>query len=241
MARVVGLSQRPVTWLFPTRRVQSEAPRCSVTRSHGRSHQQKPQPVLLRVVWVRLHGRRGFPRESFALRWLLLVWQPQRRADARWSVVVAQTWLVEVNSNPCLELSSPFLGLLIPRMLEHLFCLTVDKHFPPQRRQSPVSSPATTPTSRPPSGGHAPADPDVLLEEALAGVAAYAAEGGGAAGRGDVQHLALVGAAGGDDNGFERVFSYNGAGEGSGSAPAADTAGGVADHVAMGVRDAIKA
>ena len=29
------------------------------------------------------------------------------------------TWLIEVNTNPCLELSSPYLARLIPAMVEN--------------------------------------------------------------------------------------------------------------------------
>lgn len=38
-------------------------------------------------------------------------------------------WLIEVNTNPCLEESSKILEILIPRMLDDLFKLTVDKVF----------------------------------------------------------------------------------------------------------------
>ena len=37
-----------------------------------------------------------------------------------------ETWLIEVNTNPCLEESSPLLGLLIPRMINDALKLTVD-------------------------------------------------------------------------------------------------------------------
>ena len=37
--------------------------------------------------------------------------------------------LIEVNTNPCLELSSPVLERLIPRMLENLFRIAVDPIF----------------------------------------------------------------------------------------------------------------
>jgi hypothetical protein len=40
-------------------------------------------------------------------------------------------WLIEVNTNPCLELSSKLLGRIIPTMLEHAFRLTVDVIYPP--------------------------------------------------------------------------------------------------------------
>jgi D-alanine-D-alanine ligase-like ATP-grasp enzyme len=38
-------------------------------------------------------------------------------------------WLIEVNTNPCLEESSKILEILIPRMLDDLFKLTIDKVF----------------------------------------------------------------------------------------------------------------
>lgn len=40
-------------------------------------------------------------------------------------------WLIEVNTNPCLELSSPYLTYLIPAMVENALKLTVDCMFPP--------------------------------------------------------------------------------------------------------------
>jgi hypothetical protein len=30
-------------------------------------------------------------------------------------------WLIEINTNPCLELSSPLLGRLIPSLVENVF------------------------------------------------------------------------------------------------------------------------
>jgi len=38
-------------------------------------------------------------------------------------------WLIEVNTNPCLELSSKLLKSLIPRMIDDAFKLTVDVKF----------------------------------------------------------------------------------------------------------------
>lgn len=38
-------------------------------------------------------------------------------------------WLIEVNTNPCLELSSPLLAQLIPRMIEEAFDLAIDPLF----------------------------------------------------------------------------------------------------------------
>lgn len=40
-------------------------------------------------------------------------------------------WLIEVNTNPCLELSSPYLAKLIPQMLENACKIAVDPIFPP--------------------------------------------------------------------------------------------------------------
>lgn len=42
-----------------------------------------------------------------------------------------KVFLIEVNTNPCLELSSPLLARLIPSMLENALRLAVDPIFPP--------------------------------------------------------------------------------------------------------------
>ena len=39
-------------------------------------------------------------------------------------------WLIECNTNPCIEESSQLLRTLLPRMLDDAFKLTLDKHFP---------------------------------------------------------------------------------------------------------------
>lgn len=39
-------------------------------------------------------------------------------------------WLIEVNTNPCLEESSQLLKGLIPRMIDDAFKLTIDKEYP---------------------------------------------------------------------------------------------------------------
>merc|ERR1719272_418530 len=51
-----------------------------------------------------------------------------------------KVYIIEVNTNPCLELSSPLLPRLIPAMLENALRLVVDPIFPPpdnfsQRKQ----------------------------------------------------------------------------------------------------------
>lgn len=40
-------------------------------------------------------------------------------------------WLIEVNTNPCIEESSPLLAMLIPRMIDDALKLTLDLIFPP--------------------------------------------------------------------------------------------------------------
>ena len=42
-----------------------------------------------------------------------------------------KVYLIEVNTNPCLELSSPLLARLIPSMIENALRLVVDPLFPP--------------------------------------------------------------------------------------------------------------
>jgi hypothetical protein len=46
-------------------------------------------------------------------------------------------WLIEVNTNPCLEESSSLLRILLPRMLDDAFKLTLDRQF---CRREPKSS-----------------------------------------------------------------------------------------------------
>lgn len=40
-------------------------------------------------------------------------------------------WIIEVNTNPCLELSSSYLSYLIPAMVENSFRIALDCNFPP--------------------------------------------------------------------------------------------------------------
>jgi hypothetical protein len=42
-----------------------------------------------------------------------------------------KTYLIEVNTNPCLELGCPLLARLIPNMVENSLRLTIDPLFPP--------------------------------------------------------------------------------------------------------------
>jgi len=49
-------------------------------------------------------------------------------------------WMIEVNTNPCLEESSPLLSCLLPRMIDDLFKLTLDKVFPPPTEKTVVVS-----------------------------------------------------------------------------------------------------
>lgn len=49
-------------------------------------------------------------------------------------------WLIEINSNPCLEISCPLLSRIIPGMIENSLRIGLDplfpppSHYPPQRR-----------------------------------------------------------------------------------------------------------
>jgi hypothetical protein len=38
-------------------------------------------------------------------------------------------YLIEINTNPCIEESSPILKILLPRMIDDTFRLTIDKIF----------------------------------------------------------------------------------------------------------------
>lgn len=53
-------------------------------------------------------------------------------------------WLIEVNTNPCLETSSPLLARLIPAMLDNAFRIAVDPYYP----ESPFVAARKAATSR---------------------------------------------------------------------------------------------
>lgn len=40
-------------------------------------------------------------------------------------------WLIEINTNPCLELSCPLLERIVPHMLENALRIGLDPIFPP--------------------------------------------------------------------------------------------------------------
>ena len=40
-------------------------------------------------------------------------------------------WLIEINTNPCLELCCPLLQRIIPSVVENTFKLCIDPLFPP--------------------------------------------------------------------------------------------------------------
>jgi len=40
-------------------------------------------------------------------------------------------WLIEINTNPCLALSSDYLSELIPKMINNAFTISLDTLFPP--------------------------------------------------------------------------------------------------------------
>ena len=45
------------------------------------------------------------------------------------------TYLIEVNTNPCLEESSKLLETLLPRLIDDMLKLTIDKVFPIDKQQ----------------------------------------------------------------------------------------------------------
>jgi len=45
-------------------------------------------------------------------------------------------YLIEVNTNPCLELSAPLLARIIPNMLENAHKVVLDPLFPPPENYS---------------------------------------------------------------------------------------------------------
>ena len=53
-----------------------------------------------------------------------------------------QTWFIEVNSNPCLELACPYLARIIPRLLEHTVRLCVDAEFGGDGPSAPSGPPS---------------------------------------------------------------------------------------------------
>ena len=49
-----------------------------------------------------------------------------------------KVYLIEVNTNPCLELCSPLLKRLIPAMLENSLQIALDPVFPPPEHYSHI-------------------------------------------------------------------------------------------------------
>ena len=51
-----------------------------------------------------------------------------------------KAWLIEVNTNPCLELSCGYLSKLIPAVLDNTFRITIDQLFAPASNQKKFQS-----------------------------------------------------------------------------------------------------
>lgn len=49
-------------------------------------------------------------------------------------------WLIEVNTNPCIEESSELLKIYLPRMIEDMLRLTIDHIFPKNKWKKKKSS-----------------------------------------------------------------------------------------------------
>jgi tubulin monoglycylase TTLL3/8 len=52
-----------------------------------------------------------------------------------------KVWLIEVNTNPAIEECSSVLRMLIPRMLDDMFKLTIDRIFSLKRADDPETYP----------------------------------------------------------------------------------------------------
>jgi len=50
--------------------------------------------------------------------------------------------LIEVNANPCLEFSTPYLEVLLPRVVGEAFRIAVDPHFPPPKARTKAADAA---------------------------------------------------------------------------------------------------
>lgn len=87
----------------------------------------------MRVNWLKIkHLARDIVRAAF------LKVDPDRREntfelfgldfmiDDRFKV-----WLIEVNTNPCLETTSPILNRIIPTMVDNVFKVVLDPLYPP--------------------------------------------------------------------------------------------------------------
>ena len=46
-------------------------------------------------------------------------------------------WLIEVNTNPCLETSCSLLNRIIPSVVEQVFRIAIDPIFPPPQKVQP--------------------------------------------------------------------------------------------------------
>ena len=57
--------------------------------------------------------------------------------DADW-----RPYIIECNTNPCINLTSPYLARLIPEMIENVFKLTVDVIYPEIPTKRRIKAPA---------------------------------------------------------------------------------------------------
>lgn len=49
-------------------------------------------------------------------------------------------WLIQCNTNPCIEINCSLLARLVPNMLENVMNLTVDTYFPPPLKKKSKES-----------------------------------------------------------------------------------------------------
>ena len=85
-------------------------------------------------------------------------------------------FLIEVNTNPCIEESSEMLKKYLPRMIEDMLKLTVDQMFPRPRKAtqkgkgSPTKKPGSGSLTKPQPSGTAPQEIKSDGEEVLVGL-----------------------------------------------------------------------
>lgn len=77
------------------------------------------------------------------------------------------TWLIEINTNPCIEESSELLKMLLPRMIEDMMKLTIDVVFPKNRLKKRQNKEPMSPNKNQPKQGNNASMLDKIEEESI--------------------------------------------------------------------------
>ena len=100
-------------------------------RKYLRDHHDKVDPFFERVILAKMKSYIQLSLESVKRKL-----NPNKRSQCfeifGYDFIIDaefNTWLIEANTNPCLEESSQLLKMLLPRMLNDAFKLTVDNVF----------------------------------------------------------------------------------------------------------------